>query len=131
MTSRRPVETTRCSKRSARWRPAIAARAEEIERRRRLPPDLVGDVTAAGCFRMPGARGATEAPSSDLPAHLQMIEQLSQRRRLGGLDGRPSAAPRRVLLAKLPRATFDALYAAGPDVVIAGDLQPDRRGHGR
>ena len=32
--------------------PLIAARSDEIERERRLPPDLVTDLREAGCFRM-------------------------------------------------------------------------------
>ena len=93
--------------------PPIAARAEEIERGRRLPPDLLGDLTAAGCFRslVPRSHGGTEL---SLPAHLQMIEQLSSADgSVGWTVAIGSAAP--VLLSKLPRATFDALYAPGPD----------------
>ena len=36
-----------------------------------------------------------------------------------------------VILGTLPPATFDALYAGGPDVVRSRDVQPDRRGHAR
>ncbi len=58
-----------------------------------------------------------------MPAHLQMIEQLSSADgSVGWTVAIGSAAP--VLLAKLPRATFDAVYAPGPDVVIAGTFNP-------
>ncbi len=42
---------------------AIAARADEIEQGRRLPPDLVEELTAAGCFRnlVPRSHGGAEA----------------------------------------------------------------------
>ena len=100
----------------------ITTRAEEIERGRRLPPDLVADLTAAGCFRslVPRSHGGSEL---SLPAHLHMIEQLSSADgSVGWTVAIGSAAP--VLLSKLPRATFDALYAPGPDVVIAGTFNP-------
>ena len=32
--------------------PAVAGRADEIERTHRLPDDLVATLAAAGCFRM-------------------------------------------------------------------------------
>jgi indole-3-acetate monooxygenase len=98
--------------------PALVARSEEIERGRRVPPDLVDELTAAGCFRMlvPRSHGGAEL---DPPAEMRVIEELGRADgsvgwtvMIGGL------AP--VLLGKLPRQTFDALYAAGPDVILAG-----------
>jgi alkylation response protein AidB-like acyl-CoA dehydrogenase len=102
--------------------PAIAARSEEIERKRRVPLDLVEGMTAAGFFRMlvPRSHGGAElAP----PAELQVIEELA---RADGSVGWTvmvgSLAP--VLLGKLPRATFDAVYEASPDVILAGTFNP-------
>ena len=100
----------------------IAARAEEIERGRRLPPDLVDELAAAGCFRMlvPRSHGGAEL---SLPAQMRVIEELS---RADGSVGWTvmigGEAP--VLLGKLPRATFDAIYANGPDVILAGTVNP-------
>ncbi len=96
--------------------PVIAARAEEIERSRRVPPDLVEELTAAGCFRtlVPRSHGGAELA---LPAQMRVIEELAR------ADGSVawtvmigSLTP--VLLGKLPRETLDALYAEGPDVIL-------------
>jgi alkylation response protein AidB-like acyl-CoA dehydrogenase len=45
--------------------PAIAGRGDEIEAARRLPPDLVSELTAAGCFRLvvPAHYGASRPMS--------------------------------------------------------------------
>jgi indole-3-acetate monooxygenase len=102
--------------------PAIVARSEEIERGRRLPPDLVEGLTAAGCFRtlVPRSHGGAEL---DPPAELQVIDELA---RADGSVGWTvmigSLAP--VLLGKLPRESFDAVYAEGPDVILAGTFNP-------
>ena len=102
--------------------PAIVARSEEIERDRRVPPDLVERLTAAGCFRtlVPRSHGGAEL---DPPAELRVIEELA---RADGSVGWTvmigSLAP--VLLGRLLRETFDALYAAGPDVILAGTFNP-------
>ena len=102
--------------------PTIVARSEEIERGRRVPPDLVEGLTAAGCFRtlVPQSHGGAEL---DPPAELRVVEELA---RADGSVGWTvmigSLAP--VLLGKLPRATFDALYATAPDVILAGTFNP-------
>ena len=102
--------------------PAIVARSEEIERGRRVPPDLVEGLTAAGCFRMlvPRSHGGAELA---LPAQMRVIEELA---RADGSVGWTvmigGEAP--VLLGKLPGETFDAIYAAGPDVILAGTIKP-------
>jgi indole-3-acetate monooxygenase len=102
--------------------PAIVARSEEIERGRRVPPDLVEELTAAGCFRMlvPRSHGGAEL---DLPAEMRVIEELARADGSVGwtvMIGR--SAP--VFFGKLPRNTFDALYATGPDVILAGTVNP-------
>ena len=102
--------------------PGIAARSEEIERQRRLPLDLVGQLTTAGCFRMlvPSSHGGDEL---DLPTQMRVLEVLAR------ADGSVawtvmigSLAP--VPFAKLSRETFDALYADSPDVILAGTFNP-------
>ncbi len=106
--------------------PVIEARSEEIERGRRVPPNLVEELTAAGCFRtlVPRSHGGAEL---DLPADMRVIVGLA---RADGSVGWTvmigHEAP--VLLGKLPRQAFDAIYADGPDVILAGTLQPDRCG---
>jgi indole-3-acetate monooxygenase len=102
--------------------PVIGARTEEIERGRRVPPDLVDELTAAGCFRMlvPRSHGGTELA---LPAEMRVIEELA---RADGSVGWTAMigclAP--VLLGKLPRETLDAMYAEGPDVILGGTFKP-------
>ena len=101
--------------------PIIAARAEEIERARRLPPDLVAQLRAAGCFRMllPAATAAT-APHCP-------ITSADPRAVAGGRFGRLDRDDRQLgpgLLRSLPADTFDAIYANGPDVVPAGPSTP-------
>ena len=102
--------------------PSIAARSEEIERSRRLPLDLVEELTAAGCFRMlaPRSHGGAEV---SLPTHLRMIEQLAT------ADGSVAwtvmiGCLTPIAFGHLSRDMFDALYADGPDVIVAGTYNP-------
>ncbi len=102
--------------------PSIAARAEEIERARRLPPDLVDELLAAGCFRMlvPRSHGGAQL---DLPAQMQVLEELARAdASVAWTVMIGSVGP--VLFRMLPRASFDALYAAGPDVIVAAVSNP-------
>src|SRR5688572_8038826 len=102
--------------------PRIASRSAEIEAARRLPLDLVEDLTAAGCFRVlvPQAYGGTGA---DLPAAMRVFEELS---RADGSVGWTAVmnAIGWLNLGGLPRAGLDALYADGPDVIMAGVFSP-------
>ena len=102
--------------------PAIATRVDEIERGRRLPPDLVADLRDAGCFRLlvPKSHGGAEVTVAD---HMRVMRELAR------VDGSVawtvmlgSSAP--VILGMLPRVTFDDIYAEGPDVVLAGTFNP-------
>jgi alkylation response protein AidB-like acyl-CoA dehydrogenase len=102
--------------------PTIAGRASEIEEARRLPADLLEDLKVAGTFRLtgPASHGGLEA---DLPTALRIFEALAKADAsvawtvmLGGSGWRD--------LAGLPRATFDALFADGPDVIVAGAINP-------
>ena len=102
--------------------PSIAVRAEEIERARRLPPDLVDELLAAGCFRMlvPRSHGGAEL---DLLDQLQVLEELARADASVAWNVMiGSEGP--VVFRMLPRASFDALYADGPDVIIAGSFNP-------
>ena len=102
--------------------PAITLRAEEIERARRLPPDLVDELLAAGCFRMlvPRSHGGLEL---DLPVQVSVLEELARAdASVAWTVMIGSEGP--VLFRMLPRASFDALYAAGPDVILAASANP-------
>ena len=102
--------------------PSISARSTEIDVARRLPPDLLAQLTAAGCFRMfvPKSHGGLDI---DVPASMEIIETIAT------ADGSTgwvvmigSETP--MLLALLSRKHFDSLYANGPDVIIAGAFAP-------
>jgi indole-3-acetate monooxygenase len=102
--------------------PTITARGDEIERGRRLPPDLVEQLRATGCFRLlvPRRLGGSQA---ELAEHLQIMRDLA---RADGSVGWTmmigTSAP--VVFGGLPPATFDAVYAGGPDVAGAGAFNP-------
>lgn len=100
----------------------IAARASEIEAARRLPLDLVDQLSAAGCFRLIVPR-THRGIGAGLPDALRVFEELS---RADGSVGWTVAlgATAWCDLVGLPRATFDALYADGPDVIIASVFNP-------
>ena len=102
--------------------PTISARAAETEASRRVPTDLLEELIRAGCFRLlvPASHGGIEA---DVPSALRIFETL----------GRSDASVAWIVmiggaswidLTGLPRATFDALYANGPDVIVAGAIAP-------
>ena len=118
----RMIETSATFEAVRTLSPAIVARSEEVEGGRRVPPDLVDGLAAAGCFRtlVPRSHGGTELA---LPEEMRVIEELS---RADGSVGWTvmigSTAP--ALLGKLPGETFDTIYAEGPDVILAGTVNP-------
>jgi alkylation response protein AidB-like acyl-CoA dehydrogenase len=82
----------------------------------------VQELTAAGCFRtlVPRSHGGAEL---DLPAELRVIEELARADGSVGwtvMIGRSTP----VVLGRLPRPTFDAIYAEGPDVIVGGTINP-------
>jgi alkylation response protein AidB-like acyl-CoA dehydrogenase len=101
--------------------PTIAARAAEIETARRLPPDLLDDLRRVGCFRVlrPRTHGGLGA---DLPEAMRIIESLARADASVAWTVMIGAATW-IDMARLPRATFDALFAT-PDVITAGVFNP-------
>src|SRR5258708_37131170 len=102
--------------------PSISARSAEIDSARRLPLDLLGQLTAAGCFRMfvPKSHGGLDI---DVPASMEVIETLaSADGSTGWVVMIGSETP--MLLALLSRKHFDSLYSNGPDAIIAGAFAP-------
>jgi alkylation response protein AidB-like acyl-CoA dehydrogenase len=102
--------------------PSIVPRSEEIERCRRVPQDLVDDLAAAGCFRslVPAALGG---PELSLPAQMRANEELARADgSVGWVAMIGAMAP--ALFGFLPRETLDAVYGDGPDVILAGALNP-------
>ncbi|MEV7040428.1 acyl-CoA dehydrogenase family protein [Amycolatopsis sp. NPDC051061] len=102
--------------------PGIASRAQEIEDARALPPDLVAELTGAGCFRMlvPRRYGGEEL---DIAACLDVIEELSTADASTGWSAM-IACSNLLVFGLFPQATVDAVYANGPDVVSAGSHAP-------
>ena len=102
--------------------PTIAARADEIEAARRLPPDLVTDLTAAGCFGMlrPRSHGGAGV---DLATSMRVYEALSRADASVGWTV-AIAAGCWLDLVGLPRPTFDAVFAGDPDVRVGGAIRP-------
>jgi alkylation response protein AidB-like acyl-CoA dehydrogenase len=102
--------------------PTIAARADEIEAARRLPPDLVTDLTAAGCFGMlrPRSHGGAGV---DLATSMLVYEDLSRADASVGWTVAIGAGCWLDLVG-LPRPTFDAVFADDPDVKVGGAIRP-------
>ena len=102
--------------------PSILDRAGEIEAGRRVPPDLLDQLRAAGCFRLvrPTTHGGLEA---SIPDAMRVLESLAR------ADASVAwtvmiGAGSWIDLAHLPRETFDALYATNPDAITAGVFNP-------
>jgi alkylation response protein AidB-like acyl-CoA dehydrogenase len=102
--------------------PSLAARAPQIEAARRLPPDLVKELKALGLFRMlvPRSHGGLEIdfpPSIDILAALAAADGATGWTVMIGCE-----TPQ--LFSLLPRASFDAVYAGGPDTICGGAFAP-------
>jgi alkylation response protein AidB-like acyl-CoA dehydrogenase len=101
----------------------LAARSAEFEAARRMPLDVVGQLTELGVFRMyaPRSHGGLEL---DFPVTLEILTALA---RIDGALGwvamiGAGSAP---FLSRLPRETYDAIYAEhGPDTIVAGSAVP-------
>lgn len=102
--------------------PYIAARSAEIEAARRVPLDLLESLKAAGCFRMllPTSHGGAEC---DLVSAMQVGEELSRADASVGWIVLVGGGVW-IDLAGLPRATFDSVYPAGSDTIVAGAFNP-------
>ncbi|NUQ74184.1 MAG: acyl-CoA dehydrogenase family protein [Polyangiaceae bacterium] len=107
--------------------PGIAAHRTEIDKARRLPLGLVSQLKSAGAFRMfvPESHGGYGV---DIRAGMDILEMIS---RADGSAGWTvmigSETPH--LLALLPRERFDAIYSAGPDVIIGGGFNAQGEAH--
>ena len=102
--------------------PAIAARGAEIEAGRRMPADLLKELRALGVFRMlaPRSHGGLEIdfpPSVDVLAALAAADGATGWTVMIGCE-----TPQ--LFGLLPRASFDTVYASGPDTICGGAFAP-------
>jgi alkylation response protein AidB-like acyl-CoA dehydrogenase len=102
--------------------PAIAARGAEFDAARRLPIDLVQTLKSIGIFRffVPRSHGGLEL---DLPTGLKIISALA---RIDGSVGWSAliAGGTQLIASLLPRDTYEQVYRNGPDVMLAGTIQP-------
>jgi alkylation response protein AidB-like acyl-CoA dehydrogenase len=102
--------------------PSIAARSAEIESMGRIPPDLVQLLKEIGIFRalVPKSHGGLEL---DLLSAFELMRELS---RIDGSVGWNSHVGFGIqtALPLLGREMYDRLYQNGPDVVLAGSVQP-------
>jgi alkylation response protein AidB-like acyl-CoA dehydrogenase len=102
--------------------PMIAKRSAEIEGARRLPGDLVDELMRAGVFRvlLPPSHGGHGA---DLSGAMTLFETLGRYDASVAWSVMIGALSWCDLVA-LPRETFDRLFAAGSDVIVAGGISP-------
>jgi indole-3-acetate monooxygenase len=103
-------------------RPAITARASEIEASRRIPADIVEALKRAGIFRMfvPRSYGGLEL---DLPAGLEILVELAKIDSSVGWNAMTSSNGS-LFSPFLPQQTYEHIYQNGPDVIFAGATQP-------
>jgi alkylation response protein AidB-like acyl-CoA dehydrogenase len=109
-------------RRAAALAPTLRARSAELDEARQLPADLVGELRAAGFFRMfvPRSHGGDEV---DLRTGLAVLEALATADpAVGWTVMIGSETPQ--LLAFLSRETFDKMYADGPDLIAGGGFNP-------
>jgi alkylation response protein AidB-like acyl-CoA dehydrogenase len=102
--------------------PSLRARAADLDEARQLPADLVTELKEAGFFRMfvPRSHGGHEV---DLRTGMTVLEALATADpAVGWTVMIGSETPQ--LLAFLSRETFDKMYAAGPDLIVAGGFSP-------
>ena len=100
----------------------ISARADEIEAGRRVPIDLVQQLTAIGCFRMlrPVSHGGFGV---DVVSAMRVYEELSRAdASVGWIVAIGSAGW--LDLNGLPRPTFDDIFAEDAEVIVAGAINP-------
>jgi len=99
-----------------------AARAAEIEAIGRVPRDFVDELAAAGCFRvlLPRSNGGAESTLAEALAVFEMLAAGDASTGWTVMIGASGWTD----LAALPRATFDALFPASDDVIVAGAFAP-------
>lgn len=98
--------------------PWLAQRVAEVEGTRRVPDDVLDALRADGCLRLavPAAYGGADL---SLPQIVAVVEALA---RIGGTLGwiAGQVALAQAVLTYLPVDAVDELYAAGPDLYVAG-----------
>lgn len=102
----------------------FAARAEEADRERRLPADVVAAARSAGLFRLlaPRALGGLEI---DLPAYLKLLEDVSKAcGSLGWCIAVAGGVIHALAVQFTAEQAWEALTAAGAGAILSGTLPP-------
>lgn len=99
----------------------LPAKSEEIEDARRIPIDVIAQMTAAGIFRMfiPKEYGGLEL---DLPTIIDALRALSRVDASVGWTAMIGAGSA-LFATMLPRDAFERIYRNDPDAIIAGSTQ--------
>jgi indole-3-acetate monooxygenase len=105
--------------------PEIAARAQEIEEGRRVPADIVDALRSIGVFGMlvPRSNGGLEL---SVPEALPVLEALATADSSVGWVAM-IAVTSQMFATRLPKATFDRIYAREPAPVVVGVGTPAGR----
>jgi len=100
----------------------LPARSAEIEAARRLPPDLLDQLVAAGCFRilLPQSHAGSEATLAEAMALYEDLASADPATGWTVMIGATGWCD----LAGLPRASFDALFAPPAEPITAGAFAP-------
>ncbi len=103
----------------------LRKRADEIERTRHLPQDIAARFAQAGFYRLcvPEAYGGIEAPPETT---VRVIESLAE------ADGSAAwcimiGSTTGLVAAYMPEATAQSVFAADPDLIVAGVFAPRGR----
>ncbi|HXZ69018.1 MAG TPA: acyl-CoA dehydrogenase family protein [Alphaproteobacteria bacterium] len=100
--------------------PRIAARASEIEARRTVPTDIIDQLRDIGVFRMitPKAYGGLELSLPDFASVITAVAAADGSVGWAVMIGCGTA----LLYSRLPKKSFDEIFAQGPDVIQAGTV---------
>jgi alkylation response protein AidB-like acyl-CoA dehydrogenase len=119
-------EVARLRETARAWRPRLEARADEVERARRVPDDLARELASDGFYRMwvPRSLGGIEMP---LVPSLRVLEDLA--------EGDPSVAwciaigiTSSLTLTAISETTAQQVFRE-PQTIMAGVFAPTGKGH--
>jgi alkylation response protein AidB-like acyl-CoA dehydrogenase len=105
--------------------PELAARSEEIEAGRQVPRDIIDTLRRIGIYRMlvPQSHGGLELSVPDV---VPVLEALSAAESSVGWVAMIGVVSQ-IMSTRAPKATYDRVYADGPDVVVVGVGTPAGR----
>ena len=105
--------------------PLLSARSEDIEQARQLPRDIADRLSQLGLFRtlVPRSHGGLEL---SVPEVVPLIETLSAADSSVGWVAMIATASQ-LFISRLPRPTYDQVYADGSDVMVIGVGTPAGR----